>query len=186
MSYSFSCWSGDHVNMWSEMCSAGLANLHYKLAPPLNVWWTDMCALWAQPCRGVYREAPWPLWQGVTLLTKWSCVALVLNVVCKSATWGSWGFVSQWVSVSEWAQSHGWLMNDFVFLAIPIPQSHHWDIHSPLRRCLKAARAFWVQIRRVRGAPQRWSVSCTQRDVVFSWVKALRPLLCTFGSLKAS
>lgn len=73
--------------------------------------------------RGMYREALWRLWLGVSWGPKWSCVALVLNVVCKSATWGSWGFVSQWVSVSEWERSHGWLMNDRVFVAINVRQS---------------------------------------------------------------
>ncbi len=60
-------------------------------------------------------------------------------------------FVSQWVSVSEWAQGHGWLMNDYVFITIPVPQSHHRDIHSPLQVSEKLHRHPGSQIRRVRG-----------------------------------
>ncbi|TNN62102.1 TNF receptor-associated factor 4 [Liparis tanakae] len=39
----------------------------------------------------------------------------------------------RWVSVSEWEQRHGWLMNDCVFISVPVPPSHHRDAHSPLQ-----------------------------------------------------
>lgn len=67
----------------------------------------------------------------------WSCVALVSDALFKSATPSSWVFVSQWVSVSEWDLCHGWLMNDCVFAGMPVPRSHHRDIHSPPQVSLK-------------------------------------------------
>lgn len=118
------------------------------------------------------------------------CVALVLNVVCKSATWGSCGFVSQWVS--EWEQCHGWLMNDCVF--ITIPPSHHRDAHSPLQvsaGCTGILGPDPGSLAGVSAVPscvrrQRCSVSCTERDVVSGWVKALRPPLRTSGPVNPS
>lgn len=135
----------------------------------------------------MYREAPQRLWRGVSSSPKWSCVALVPSVVCKSATWGSWGFVSLWVSVCEWERCHGWLMNDCVF----VPRSHQRDIHCPLQVSEKGlrghpeSRSGEFEGKLVRSIllflRQQRSVICTQREVVFSWVKSPRASALLFG-----
>ncbi|KAJ4935544.1 hypothetical protein JOQ06_017076 [Pogonophryne albipinna] len=107
----------------------------------------------------------------------------------------SWGFVSQWVSVCEWEQCHGWLMNDCVFITIPGPLSPQRDIQSPLQVSEGCDGILGPDPESFGGVlccpilsltTTMVSELHTQRDVVFSCVKALRPPLCTLRSVKAS
>lgn len=138
----------------------------------------NVCPFCLQWCGGMYEE-------GVSWRPK--CAALVPSVVCKSVTWGSWGFVTQWVAVSEWDRCHGWLMND-VFSS----PSHHRDIDCPPQVSEGCTGVWGFRSGEFRGAllsrpflTTRRSVRCTERCSV-ELVKALRSALWgLWGLLRA-